>query len=114
VKLPQNHLVGYLLWFISMALMGLCLIAGRSSFMAVATAAGSNRWILSFLDRFGILVLGLLSLILVIYFEHYYRTGADQRRLWQRFARVTLLQIAFLAASFGLSWLATYFYLPGS
>ncbi len=87
-------------------------------------------------DRFAILILGVLSVLMVVVIEYYYRTGVDERQVPRRFVLVTaiesgllfvalaiqviflgvlglftvwsvLLPLAALALTVGLSWLLT-------
>lgn len=47
-------------------------------------------------DRFGTLAVGLLSVLLVVGIEHYYRTGVDEDRLWKRVVLVTAIEFGVL------------------
>ncbi|MCC9075781.1 hypothetical protein FKZ61_006625 [Litorilinea aerophila] len=106
MKLPQNQPMAYLLWVVSFALTLATLIAGRTLVMGVAGLFSDDYWRLAFVDRAAILLLSVAGLILVLFLEHYYRRGVEQRRLWPRFARVTILQVAILLASGLLALLA--------
>jgi len=44
------------------------------------------------IDRFSVLVLGVLSVLLVVAVEHYYRTGVEQRQLLKRLVLVTAIE----------------------
>lgn len=44
------------------------------------------------IDRFSILVLGVLSVLLVVVVEHYYRTGVEQGQLLKRLVLVTAIE----------------------
>lgn len=61
-----------------------------------------NRWILSAIDRFGILILALLWLILVMALEPYLRDGMGNGRFWQRAGLVTGIEVVLLIVSYGL------------
>ncbi|MGC9523103.1 MAG: hypothetical protein ACP5HG_14620 [Anaerolineae bacterium] len=47
-------------------------------------------------DRFGTLAIGVLSVLLVVFVEHYYRTGVDEGALWRRFVLVTAIEFGVL------------------
>ncbi|MBN1872973.1 MAG: hypothetical protein JXA33_02000 [Anaerolineae bacterium] len=51
------------------------------------------------IDRFDILILGVLSVLLVVTVEHYYRTGVEQGQLMRRFVLVTALEFGVLFLS---------------
>ena len=48
------------------------------------------------IDRFSILVLGVLSVLLVVTVEHYYRTGVELGQLMRRFVLVTAIEFGVL------------------
>lgn len=48
------------------------------------------------IDRFSIVALGVLSVLLVVAVEHYYRTGVEQGQLLGRFVLVTAIEFGVL------------------
>ena len=47
-------------------------------------------------ERFAVLTLGILSVLLVVGIEHFYRTSVGPRQIWQRFVGVTAVQLGVL------------------
>lgn len=106
-RLTTNYVVSFLLWLVAVGLTILDFLYGRLLIMGLFGLTNLNQWILSFIDRASVFILGLLALILVLYLEHYYRTGVEHRRLWSRFARVTVLQVAIILAGLIFAWFTT-------
>jgi hypothetical protein len=50
-------------------------------------------------DRFAILALGVLSVVVVVGIEHFYRTGMEEGVLWRRVVLVTAIEFGVLFAS---------------
>lgn len=57
---------------------------------------GVTHWTLGAIDRFGILILGIVGLAFVIFCEYYYRKGVDRNALWRRFGLVTGMELGLL------------------
>ena len=53
-------------------------------------------------DRFSIVVLGVLSVLLVVAVEHYYRTGVEQGQLLRRLVLVTAIESGVLFAALAI------------
>ena len=53
-------------------------------------------------DRFSIIVLGVLSVLLVVAVEHYYRTGVEQGQLLRRLVLVTAIESGVLFAALAI------------
>jgi len=47
-------------------------------------------------DRFSVVILGILSVVLVVVVENYYRTGVGQHLLWRRFLQVMTIELGVL------------------
>ena len=61
---------------------------------------------LNAVDRFSVLALGALSVLMVVAVEHYYRTGVEQRQLFRRFVQVTAIESGVLFVALAIQ--ATY------
>ncbi|MBN1641583.1 MAG: hypothetical protein JXA09_10130 [Anaerolineae bacterium] len=78
-KLTVGDVVGYLLaylgWLLisAMGLIGVFLL--RNAWNMLWPAISSNRWLLRPIDRFGLVFLGLLWLVYVIFTEQYFRSA---------------------------------------
>ncbi|MEZ4708183.1 MAG: hypothetical protein R3A44_13310 [Caldilineaceae bacterium] len=104
-RLLTNHLVSFLLWLIATGLLILDVIYGRLLIVALAGLTDWNHWVLSFVDRLGIFLFGLLALGLALYFEHYFRQSVAKRLLWPRFLRIATIEVAIILVSVVVSWL---------
>jgi hypothetical protein len=103
-RLTTNYVVSLLLWLVGVGLTILDFLYGRLLLMGLFGLTNLNYWMLSFLDRALVLILGLVGLTLVLYLEHYYRTGVERNRLWPRFARVSSIQVAIILAGLLFAW----------
>ncbi|MEZ4866893.1 MAG: hypothetical protein R3C14_36565 [Caldilineaceae bacterium] len=103
-RLATNYVVSLLLWLVAVGLTALDILYGRLLTMAFFGLFALNHWVMSFIDRAGIFLLGLAGLILVLFLEHYYRTGVQRNRLWPRFLRVSAYQLVIILAGMALSW----------
>lgn len=99
-----NYFVSFLLWLVSTVLLILDIVYGRLLLMALFGFLDLNYWVLSFIDRAGVFILGTIALCLALYFEHYFRQGVANRQLWPRFARVGCGELAIILAGVAVSW----------
>ncbi|MCE7985080.1 MAG: hypothetical protein DYG89_28235 [Caldilinea sp. CFX5] len=106
-RLTTNYIVSFLLWLVAVGLMVLDFLYGRLLIMGLFGLFPLNRWMMSFIDRAGVLILGLIALSLILYLEHYYRQGVERKQLWSRFARITVLQGIIVLAGLIFAWLTT-------
>src|SRR4051794_37253403 len=76
-----QHILAYLFWLITCGLALLDALVLRSTYHVLLTFDFSQRYAARAVDDLSVLVLGVLLLILVIFIEHYYRTGAQNNKL---------------------------------
>lgn len=105
-KLPSNYFVSFLLWLISLAMAALDFVAARVLIVSLFSLLNPNHWVMSFVDRMGVLLVGLTLMIVVLYLEHYYRQGSERGVLWPRFLRVSAILLAIAAAGYVASFWA--------
>lgn len=91
-----RHVVGHMLWLVSAALGIFEMVVTHRVLSGVFGLISGNRWVHSALDRFGILILGLVGLGFVLFCEHYYREGVERDVLWRRFGLVTGAEVVLL------------------
>jgi hypothetical protein len=103
-RLTTNYVVSFLLWLVALGLTLLDFLYGRLLIMGLFGLTPLNQWMLSFIDRAGVLILGLIGLSMVLFLEHFYRTGVERNRLWSRFFRVSMLQVAIILAGLLFAW----------
>ena len=87
----------YTLWFVFFA-AGLWLIVQiRLALLALGQLTPANHWILSAVDRYALLLLGVVWLVLAFALEAYLRGGVHNGVFWPRTGRVTACFVGFLA-----------------
>jgi hypothetical protein len=107
--------MAYVLWVVSCALgifIGFWAARGAwdalIEFLTLGQALGTpaQRFQVTFIrnafDRFGVVALGILGVLMVVFIEHYYRTGAERGELPRRATLVTLIEAAVLFVSLTL------------
>lgn len=110
VRKVSEYLLGWGLWAVTCALgVFIAFWAVRGAINAIAEALTMNAalmgtateqfqapYVRNAVDRFGALILGILSVLMIVVVEHYYRTGVEAGQLWRRFARATAVEFAVL------------------
>ena len=91
-----RYALAYLFWAISMTLAFVALLVSRSSIMMMLGATGWDRYFVHALNQFGFLFLAIFGLAVIVFTEHFYRTGVEKNRLFARFFLITLLELLFL------------------
>lgn len=92
-----RYALAYLFWVVSVALAFVALLVSRSSIMMTLGATGWDRYFVHALNQFGFLFLAIFGLAVIVFTEHFYRTGVEKNRLFARFFLITLLEMIFLA-----------------
>jgi hypothetical protein len=106
-KRIARYVAAYVLWAVSIGLGALILYLAREVLlltMVVSSTAGEptarelfyQSYRVAAASHWTMLFLGVFLIIMLVAFEHYYRTGASERILWRRFFLVTWIQGALL------------------
>lgn len=93
----SRYVLAYLLWAISVVIAIAALLASRSSVMIALGVTPWDRYFEHALNQFGFLFLAIFGLAVIIFTEHFYRTGVEKNRLWARFFLITFLELLFLS-----------------
>ena len=116
--------LAYLLWVISFILGGLVLFQLREAILtaiSVSTFQGSSSdrelfyasMLMRTVDQWSYLALGIVLIVLIVFFEHHYRTAVESERLRLRFFRATAIEFGLLfVANFvvaALNWVVSSF-----
>jgi len=84
-KLTVMDLLGYLLayvcWLFTASLSILTVLLMRNALNLLWPLMGGNRWVLRAADRFGLVFLGLVWLVYVIFAENHFRSSITDVRL---------------------------------
>lgn len=97
----------YVLWMVIILLALWVLIVARGAVNIIYIVLTWNRWVLRAVDRWSLLLFGIVWLIAIIAIEDYLRQGVEKGQLYQRFTKVAgaavllgallaLLQVAIL------------------
>lgn len=64
--------------------------------MLTLGTTGWDRYFVHALNQFGFLFLAIFGLGVIVFTEHYYRTGVEKRRLFSRFFLITFWEVVYL------------------
>jgi len=99
-----NYVACYVLWLAYSALSFWTILEYRDAVLILLPVIGP--WVMGAVDKFGLLLFGLVALIWVLYLEHYLRTGVEVERFWRRALIVGAGQGIVLGVAVGLQALA--------
>jgi hypothetical protein len=100
--LVSHYIACYTLWIAFSALAFVIIDRTRVVLFDLMAISVADRWIVSAVDKFGFVTLGLLWLVAVLVIESYLRHGVERRRLWRRAALVLAAEGALLGLAYGL------------
>jgi len=87
-----RYVLAYLFWAISVIIAVAVLLVSRTSLMLVLGVTTWDRYFEHAINQFGFLFLAIFILAVIIFTEHFYRTGVEKNRLFARFLLITLLE----------------------
>ena len=77
-----NYVSCYVIWIAYGALSLWTILQYRDAVLTLLPVIGP--WVMGAVDKFGLILFGLIALIWMLYLEHYLRTGVEARRFWRR------------------------------
>lgn len=83
----------YGLWAVSVLLSFGLLLMSREAFFIAYDVLGLHEFARVALDKFLFLFAALGVVVVIVFLEHYYRTGLGRRRLIERFFRATGIEL---------------------
>jgi hypothetical protein len=83
-----GYLLAYLCWLLVAAVCMLTLIQIRNALNAMWPVISDNRWLIRPIDRFGLVFMGLVWLVYVIFVEQHYRSSITAIRTGRVKARM--------------------------
>lgn len=112
VQKTSRYVLAYLLWAISVAVAVTALLSSRTSLIIAFGVTQWDRYVEHAINQFGFLFLAIFGLAIIVFTEHFYRTGVEKGRLFMRFFLVSfwelfILTLVHLAAWIGLAQTAT-------
>jgi hypothetical protein len=106
-QLLPLYLACYALWLALSALGVWLIFAARDTLFALSIWLRLNPWQLRAVDNFGIVTLGLIWLMCILFLEHSLRRGVEKHRLWGRAARAFVIVAVLLGLCYGVQMLIT-------
>ncbi|MEM7133864.1 MAG: hypothetical protein AAF702_46640 [Chloroflexota bacterium] len=94
-----HYALAYLFWLVTLAITLLACSVLVETVVGVLGLAEFHRFFIRAVRQFLIFFLGILVLGLLVYNEHYFRTGAERHRLLERFARMTGIWLLIMGIS---------------
>lgn len=89
----------YVLWILLFASGFFLITQARALFAGLAELTPANYWIISAVDRYALLLLGVVWLVLALALEAYLRGGVQKGIFWARAGRVVLWVVGLLAVT---------------
>jgi hypothetical protein len=109
---PTQFIPFYLLWAISGLVCVLDWLISRAAVTAVASAIAASipkeaqierqwfaRWPVAALDKFALVILGIIAMLVVMALDYVYRDGLIKGTIKKRFVTVTAIQVGILLLS---------------
>ena len=109
---PIQFIPFYLLWGASGALCVVDWLVSRAAVTAVASAIAESipkevqierqwflRWPVAALDKFALVILGIVAMLVVMALDYVYRDGLIKGTIKKRFLTVTAIQVGILLLS---------------
>jgi hypothetical protein len=98
-RLPA-YLLAYLLWAV-VGVLGLVALARlREAALHLVVVARWSPWVMGFVDKSALILLGLAWLILILFCEAYFRAGVKRGNLLRRFGTIAGAEVTVALASY--------------
>lgn len=81
---PLLYVACYAIWFALCAAMFVLIVNLRSNLLDLVNLTGGRQEMAGLVDRFGIILLGVLFIVVILVMEHKLRTGVEKGLLWKR------------------------------
>lgn len=94
------YLACYLFWFALSAATVWTLLQFRNALLGLLPVIGP--WRMAAVDKFGVLILGLVAMGWIIFLEDYLRKSVQSDRFWRRVWRIALIHLVVLGVAYGL------------
>lgn len=99
-----RYALAYLFWTITVALAFVALLLWRSSAMIVLGVTQWDRYLEHALNQFGFLILAVVGLAIIVFAEHFYRTGVEKLLLLRRFFLLTGIEVLIISLAHLVQW----------
>jgi hypothetical protein len=99
-----QYALAYLFWAISVVLAFVALLVWRTSAMIALGITQWDRYLEHALNQFGFLILAVVGLSVIVFAEHFYRTGVEKLHLLRRFLLLTGIEVLIIALAHLVQW----------
>jgi len=96
--------LAYLLWAVTVVLGVLDAMVIRDTYKYALDTTSWHRYTLNAIDKVATVLLALALVIMLIFWEYYYRTGVQRGRLLERFCLMTAVESGLLFLSHVISF----------
>ena len=104
VQKTSRYVLAYLLWAISVAVAVTALLSARTSLIIAFGVTQWDRYVEHAINQFGFLFLAIFGLAIIVFTEHFYRTGVEKGRLFMRFFLVSFWEVLLLTLLHVAAW----------
>lgn len=102
-----SFLAYFAAWILLSALSIILIFTCRDALFVSAVWLQFNPWVVRALDRFAIVIFGLIAFMHCIWLEYYLRRGRESRQLGRRIYQVAKIQAAILIISLTIKLILT-------
>lgn len=103
---PLLYVACYAIWFALCAATFWLIVNLRANMLDLAYLTGGRQEMVGLVDRFGIILLGVLFIIVILVMEHKLRTGIEKGLLWKRAITATAILVGVIVVSYILQFAA--------
>ncbi len=94
----------YVIWFALCAVTFWLIVNLRANLLDLVYLTGGRQEILGLVDRFGIMLLGVLFIVIILVTEHKLRTGVEKGLLWKRALVAAAILVGVIVVSYILQF----------
>jgi hypothetical protein len=96
--------LAYLLWTVTALVGALDVAVIRDTYQKVLLTTSWHRYTLNAIDKFATVLLALAFVVMLVFWEHYYRVGAQHGWLLRRFSLMMAIELGLLFLSHSVSF----------
>ncbi len=101
---PVLYVACYVIWFALCAVTFWLIVNLRTNLLDLAYLTGGRQEMMGLVDRFGIILLGILFIVIILVMEHKLRTGVENGLLWKRAIVAAAILVSVIVVSYILQF----------
>lgn len=101
---PVLYVACYVIWFALCAVTFWLIVNLRTNLLDLVYLTGGRQEIMGLVDRFGIILLGILFIVIILVMEHKLRTGVENGLLWKRAIVAAAILVSVIVVSYILQF----------